>query len=381
LVLIGAFAVWEYQAFFPHPRVSADVPQPIIDLAVDQEVEAVMDVPWGNLLAAKQGLYLQTWHEKPLIAGQVTRRTPVSPAKLTLLEDTLDLPLLDDAGVDVMILHKQYATPQQRERLQTGLGAPYFEDDRFALFRVPSPGENDGLRVVWQLAPDGGTPDRTDSALFTPSPGWMDFSGTLKADGRTAVLSLNGDILYRWTLEGKTPFTVPLPVAARGYHTLSLALEPACPQVYDAALKCRALEVEGLRITPLSAGPLYEPAVFERGVTLGGAYLPQDAVTEDRLPIRLWWTFDGAISENDIRFIKVLDADGAPVAELDSNPGTFAAGASLAERVDLDVNGLSGTYAVYVGWYTLPDVTRFPLLSDVPGAADGWIWLGVVTLE
>jgi len=81
-LLLGmtAVAVFEYQAFFPQYTVPADIPAPIAALRDRDDVRAVFDVPWGNLLAAKQGMYLQTAHEQPLIAGQVTRRTPVSGA-------------------------------------------------------------------------------------------------------------------------------------------------------------------------------------------------------------------------------------------------------------------------------------------------------------
>jgi hypothetical protein len=379
LAVLGAMALWEYQAFFPAATVPADVPQAVIDLRTADDVEAVMDVPWGNLLAAKHGMYLQTWHQQPVIAGQVTRRTPVSPAKLTMLEETLDLALLEDAGVDVMILHKAYASAEQTQRLRDGLGAPYFEDDRFALFRVPSTKE--GLRVEWQLAPDTSVNSRADSYLFTPSPGWMDFSGTLDAKDRTAALYLDGQLIYRWTLNGETPFTVPLPVAARGYHTLSLAVEPPCPQFHDPTLRCRGLDIAGLTLTPLSAGPLYEPVQFERGVTLAGWYLPADLVTGDTLPVRLWWTFDAALTDQDVRFIKLLDANGQPVAELDSAPGAQNAGDELAERLELNVSDLSGSYAVYAGWYSLPGVNRFPVLSPIAGAQDGWVFMGTVTID
>jgi hypothetical protein len=379
LLFLGVFALWEYQAFFPHPTVPANVPQAIIDLQGDEEVEAVMDVPWGNLLAAKQGMYIQTWHQKPVIAGQVTRRTPVSPAKLSLLEETLDLSLLEDAGVDVMILHKAYASASQRERMDAALGAPYFEDERFALYRVSSTDE--GLMVEWQLAGDSGVETQSESYLFTPSPGWMDFSGTLSARGRNASLYLNEKLIYRWSLEGNTPFTVPLPIAARGYHTVTLLVEPPCPQFYDPTLRCRDVRLEGLTLTPLSAGPLYVPTEFERGVELSGVYLPQDLVTDDVLPIRLWWTFEEGINDGDVRFIKVLDANGTPVLELDSAPGSHFPSEQLAERLDLDASGLSGTYAVYVGWYTLPSVERFEVLSDVPGKNDRWVFLGTVTLQ
>lgn len=379
LVALAAFAMWEYQAFFPQPTVPADVPQAIVDLQTDNEVRAVMDLPWGNLLASKQGMYVQTWHQKPVVAGQVTRRTPVSAAKLTILENTLDAALLDNAGVDVLLLHKAYADSTLDQRLRDEIGAPYFEDERFALFSVPDPDE--GLMVTPLLAPEQTISSRSDSYIFTPAPGWMDLSGSVKADNRAVTLYLNGRPVHQWTVTGKSTFTVPLPLDYRGYHTVTLALEPPCPVFYDATLSCQTLQLADLTLTPLSAGPLYEPVNMSKGVTLAGAYLPQDAITETILPVRLWWTFDEAIRAEDIRFIKVLDANGVQVAALDTAPGAQQPGSELFERLDLDVTGLSGTYAVYVGWYSLPDVQRFPVLSDVEGAQDSLILVGRVTVQ
>ncbi|HEX2620269.1 MAG TPA: hypothetical protein VHL11_08985, partial [Phototrophicaceae bacterium] len=163
--------------------------------------------------------------------------------------------------------------------------------------------------------------------------------------------------------------------------TVTLAVEPPCPVFFDPTLDCKGLQISDLTLTPLTAGPLYEPVQMGRGVTLASAYLPQDAVTTATLPIRLWWTFAEPISADDVRFIKVLDANGGPVASLDTAPGVQNPGDELIERLDLDVSGKSGTYAVYVGWYTLPDVQRFPVLSNVPGAQDDWIFLGTVTVQ
>jgi len=135
LVTFLLLILFEYQSFWPLPTYSAEIPTPVGALAARDDVRAVFNLPWDNVLAAKDALWLQTAHEKPMIAGQVTRKTPVSPAKLTILQNTLDLALLDAAGVDIVIVHKTYDAALA-EQVRAKLGDPFYEDDKLALFEV-----------------------------------------------------------------------------------------------------------------------------------------------------------------------------------------------------------------------------------------------------
>ncbi len=110
------------------------LPGAVHALAGRDDLRAVFNIPWENTVAAKEALYLQTAHHKPMIAGHVTRSTPVDPAKLTLLQTTLDPVLLDAAGADVVIVHKRYATPQQTAFVAEMLGTAYYEDAVLAIF-------------------------------------------------------------------------------------------------------------------------------------------------------------------------------------------------------------------------------------------------------
>ena len=133
-VLMAAVLV-DYQWYWPFPTIAADIPTAVQQLAEREDIRAVLDIPWGNPVAAKDGLYLQTAHEKPLVAGHVTRSTPVNPAKLTLLEQTLDPALLKAVGADIVIAHKQYMEDIALARTQ--LGDPLYEDDVIAVFETP----------------------------------------------------------------------------------------------------------------------------------------------------------------------------------------------------------------------------------------------------
>ena len=371
--LLTALVLFEYQAFWPLPTLTAAVPAEITALREVDDVRAVFDVPWDNLVAAKQALFLQTAHEQALVAGHVTRNTPVDPAKLTLLQATLDPALLDAAGADLVIIHREYDSDDALyDRAEARLGDPLYRDPDYAVFRVPAAAP--ATRPVTLVTDALAISDQTDSFIWTPEPGWMLFSADLAAEGRTAVLRLDGATLGRWRIDGRQMVQVPVPLSA-GYHRLTLAVEPACPQVYSEALRCLALDVHGLALGPLVAGES-APVAYGGGVTLAAAQVAP--VADGRLPVWLWWQFDARRSDTDIRFVHMVNETGTLVAQVDATLGERSAGDALAEIVTLELppDLPAGTYRVFAGWYTYPDSVRFPVLADVPGAADGYALVG-----
>jgi hypothetical protein len=140
MILLAAGILWEYQSFWPMPLLPAAIPQAVVDLREEAGLRAVFDIPYDHALAAKDGLYLQTGHELPLLAGQITRTTPVNPAMLAILQETLDPALLQDVGVDIVILHRQRAGNNAEalaNRANQKLGAPIYEDASITIYRVP----------------------------------------------------------------------------------------------------------------------------------------------------------------------------------------------------------------------------------------------------
>jgi hypothetical protein len=141
-VLIAIGIIWEYQVFLPQPLLESDIPQAILDLREDESIRAVFNIPYQHALSAKDALYLQTGHEQPLIAGQITRTTPVNPAKLAILQTTLEPFLLNEAGADIVILHRSRAAEIGEldileARANSQLGAPIYSDEQIAIYRVP----------------------------------------------------------------------------------------------------------------------------------------------------------------------------------------------------------------------------------------------------
>ena len=248
LVGLALLLMLDFQWFWPMPTVDAEIPAAVRALADDSSIRAIFDVPWQHPLTDKDGLYLQTGHGLPMIGGHITRRTPLDPAKGMLLQESLDPYLLDAAGVDAIILHKQWDDdPAARAaRLSDRFGPPLYDDDRIAVWRVPH-GENPAPSVV-QV--DQLTGELTDSrSLYVFTPGARDGMLTLtltSATPRTLSLALDGQPVetpFRATpFQGDETFTIPLSLS-EGTHTITLAVEPPCPPTPFPTLACAAVTV------------------------------------------------------------------------------------------------------------------------------------------
>ncbi len=393
--LLIALILLDYQSFWPLPTYSAEIPAAVHELAQRDDVRAVFDLPWDNVLAAKDALWLQTAHHKPMIAGHVSRKTPVDPAKLSLLQGTLDPALLNEAGVDVVILHKQYnetLSAQVREQL----GEPFYEDDGLAVYDVP---ETDSIPYFAALPAtrlalnDPEKPvtisSQASSYLYAPFQGWTLMKVVLQAGSRDVQVLLDGKVIQHFRADTITDqkLSLRLPLVERGFHTVTLSVDPPCPTRFNTeSLECQTANVSLLTFSDFGPGRVVTTR-FDRGVTLldsfmlhldGGIPPSVQGVT-----IALWWQFDQPRTEQDIRFIKVLDKDGNQVAGLDETLGSHAAGSQWVETVTLDLPAdLSpGSYEVYTGWYSYPDMQRFGVQADTPRAQDGLAYLGSVTVE
>jgi hypothetical protein len=383
LAICILWVLFDYQTFSDVlPRAPADVPEAIAGLRGRDDVRAVLDVPWDNLVVAKAGIYLQTAHERPLIAGQVTRRTPVNPALLTLLETTLDPALLAEAGADIVIVHRRYDGDGALEsHARAQLGPPIYEDARFAVFETPSPRQPPRMTII---PPSSQTlSQRLNSYIYVPEPGWLLADAAVTGDNREVALQVDDEVLWRGTVVGGLPLHVPVRLADRGYYTLSLTLEPPCPTQIPPAMICNSVVVDALAPDAYRPDSSIEAIAFANGLTLRDAFVASEAlVAGERLPIWLWWQFAEGRTAEDVRFVHLLDETGILVVQADNSLGEQLAGAQLAEEVSLNIppDLAPGRYGLYVGWYRFPDFARLPVLSATPRAQDGLAFLGDVTL-
>lgn len=365
LVLLAAgLILFEYQSFWPMPHVEARVPQAVHDLARRDDIRAVFNVPWDDRIFAKHALYFQTVHQHPILTGHFIRDTPVNPARLNVLQSTLDPALLNAAGVDVVIVHRRGPlSPPVESQARAQLGQPIYEDAELLVFDVPEAGAAGFIAVT---PDDSAVSDRADAHFYAPEAGWVNISGTLTADGRDVILLLDGVPVHRWRVMGETVFHVPLRVEA-GYHTARLTLDLPCPRVDDAALACRAVTVRDVTLANFIPAENESLTRFGRGIVLEAAQLgtvQPGAV----LPLRLWWRVARATGANLVRFVHVIGPDGTLTAQTDDPlnlTGAWMENPALMIPDDL----APGEYHVYVGWYTYPDVIRIPV-EDGGGAAD-----------
>ncbi len=382
-MLLVLLVIEDYRLFAAFPSVPAEIPREIESLKHRRDVSAIYNVPYDNLLAAKEAMYLQTAHRKPLIAGHDARVTPVDPARLALLSKFRPA-LLQDAGADVVIIHKRRAQDSgQLDLLQwrarQGLGEPLFEDQRYAVYETPN--RRDRARAVYSPIVEA---QAHVTYIYKEQPGWLEFNAALEANDRRVNLSLNDTPLESIRVNGRLPLSIPLPIDRRGYHTLRIALDPPCPALVDASvLVCERVSVENARLEVLSDGAIYDPIRIEDGIILAGWLLPDEAADET-IKIRLWWRFEAERSPKDVRFVHVLDRRGQPVPEgpPDRHFGEIAAGSELTETVTLDGAALeAGEYRVLTGWYELPQAIRYDVLTDVEGAQDDTVVLGALRVR
>ena len=373
--------VEDYKLFAEFPTMPAEIPQEIHNLKVRRDIRAIFNAPYDNLLAAKEAMYLQTAHGKPLIAGHDTRTTPVGPSRLELLASFRPT-LLNDSDADVVIINKARALESRQAgllpRARQWLGEPFYEDQRYALFETPfSPDRTAKLHSTrW----DGQT---HVTYIYKEQPGWMEFSATLEAVNRRVHLSLNGTPLQTLQVNGRIPVSIPLPIARDGYHTFRIALDPPCPERIDTALLlCQSVTVDNVVTQILTNGAIYDPVRIADGIELAGYYLPKQF--GDEIAIRLWWRFEADRSNNDVRFIHILDENGLPVIDRpdDRSFGQIAAGSELTETLTIDISTLTeGEYRVLTGWYGLPFAIRYDVLTNVEGAQDDTVVLGAIRVR
>lgn len=376
-LLLALLIFHDYQLFAAFPSVPAAIPQGIFDLAKRNDIRAVYNVPHDNLLSAKEAMYLQTAHEKPLVAGQETRITPVDPARLVLLSSFHPL-LLGEAGADAVIINKTRALesgqfnllyPQALDRL----GDPIYEDERYAVFESRSSRRGATREPVYSLVSDAGS---HNVYVFKQRPGWLTFRATLAAVNRRVNLSLNDVPLQVVNVVGQTVLSIPLPIARRGYNTLRIELDPPCPDRVDTTvLLCHDVTVDDVWIEQLTDGAIYDPIRVAGGIELSGYHMPENI--ESELVLHLWWSFDSPRTFNDQRFIHVLNEERVLMRQDDIPFGPVGAGSEYLESVRLNVRGFEpGEYLVLTGWYALPDMVRYDVLTNVAGAQDSTIELG-----
>jgi hypothetical protein len=244
VAVIGALLVADTWWFAPFPTVDATIPEPVRALADDAPSGAVFNVPWDHLLTDKDGMYLQTGHGLPMIAGHITRRTPLDPARGWLLEETLDPALLNASGIGIIILHKDWADPASDLdiRLRAAFSQPIYEDATIAVFRV-SP--TDAAPSSFLFVDHVPAALETRGELYfhaTEAGGRLVRAELESAQPRTVVFALDGLEIGRFVIDGAAAPEIWMPYPA-GFHTLRVTLDPSCPLPTVEGVACSSVTV------------------------------------------------------------------------------------------------------------------------------------------
>lgn len=363
----------DYQSFWEMPYVDGTIPSSVAELREDDEIRSVFNVPWDDRIFTKLGMYYQTGHEKPIITGQFVRDTPVSRAKLTILQNSLDPVLLQNNGIDVVIIHSPTTQTAYYERAVTQIGEPRYQDDRVAIFDVP--------RILNQtpefisVPPANTVLERNlTTYIYAPGAGWAVFSGQLAGDTsgveREIVLSLEDEPFQTWTIQDEVDLAMEVPIyfPAQGFYEVALAYKPECPHLINATVQCRNLDAPTLQVDQFILRSVRDSAVeFDRGLSLRYTFMEGD---DETIPqVWLWWQFEEALTDLDVRFVHIVDKQGELVDQFDDAlPIDYAEVGQWGELLSLDFveTASPGTYTIYAGWYIYnpPNFDRFRILSN-----------------
>jgi hypothetical protein len=244
-VIVCAIIVLDYQFWWrdgvpAFPLIPAAIPEPITALREREDVRAVFHVPWQQLIAAKDALWLQTGYVQPMIAGHVTRRTPLDPARGWLLQ-TFDPALLNEAGVDVIILHRAWADADLEAVARARLGQPFYEDS--ALIAWDAPAVTSSASSV-QLVPPLDTP-LTDAPvyLFLPHGARVRVRADVVSDALELQMLVQSGTAAAWMPSPTLRLDAVLQLEA-GFHTIQFVTAPLCVRSLDPTLVCRTFEFE-----------------------------------------------------------------------------------------------------------------------------------------
>ncbi len=417
LIVAGALIMVEYTVFAPFPTTRAAVPAYFETLAVQAEqgeTRPVLTLPAGEFFANQWLLFDQTAHHQPAITGHVIRNSPASPALLALLNaaalppddpgftpaltpgDQADLIRASGAAV-VVVRHAGHNSAAMVDYLPGVLGEPVYRDADVTIFEVaegPLP-----ERVL--LTAQGGWPLEGDDAArwlgeelllaaYVPEGGagrWTFEAGGWLLD-RWLALAPEGaepDAFYvRAEGDGQAWQSSALALEA-GFHAVSLTLPPlegGCTQLPDEPA-CRGVWIGTPRL-------LFEDEDQTQGVSFGDKMrlVSWQVAAQDDSSLALdlnWQALDESRADYTL-FVHLLDAEGRLAAQWDGPLGSaempssiWPARGSRWQRVVVE-DIPPGTYGIYAGLYTQPDITRLPVLAETPRAADGLFYLQNWTL-
>jgi hypothetical protein len=437
VVCLCTLIVLEYQLFFPFPTTDARVPEYFQTLAERSDDRAVFDVPIDDPLAQKQALWQQTVHHKPLVAGYVTRRTSVDPAKLALLSALVmgDLierdanltpaqmrTILTAQGIGVVVYHRDLLVPKWDRVLAWAsqvFGAPVYQAERIAIYEVPleTSAQPDLIAPSLEFYTSGAD---GDSNVWLREAGNIYLYAATDEDKRVAVtlsplfksrrlqLFIDSALTRAWQIDAPSePLTFRMRLTP-GFHTLRLVTPDDCVEVPVAPMCllngmtppeqcglldqpiCVSMALADLRIEP-ETQMVYQPMIVQlgNGMSLRGVRLPSVAQAGQRIAVDTDWLATEKLAGDYHLFVHVLDSNGTLLTQYDDVPGdvTFPTTQwatpqqwSQTATLDLPNTITAGRYEIYAGWYRYPELTRLMVEGNGKGAASQLVFIGYLVI-
>jgi hypothetical protein len=386
-IVLGAltlFMLIEYQFSFPFQITPTAVEPYFAELRDRTDTQAVFDVPWDDPLGQKAALNQQMVHQKPLLAGYVSRATTVDEAKLNVLSRvaTNEAYILADSlqpldpgstrdvlrknGADVLVYHfgtfknKEKQKGQLMDWVRAMFGPPRQQSEWTAIFEVP-PAEQPFHGAVlayshsgwWRQTPDA-IPWITDSAsldVYASDPidrRWQ-FSLSPLLHSRRLDLKVDKRLIRSWTVKtGSLEFWLKL---EPGFHKIEFMMPEGCTPVpiapacmlYDNASRdeqvCQLNQTPGqddsrvcvsMALNSLQTQESGEMAFQPRSVRLfdatteidlRGFRLPAQAEAGQPLTVITDWLVPRKPGGDYHLFVHMLDTNGTLIAQADTIPG------------------------------------------------------------
>ncbi len=244
--LLFFWVLFESVYFWNFPMNTAIPPVGVSALAQDETIRAVFDVPFEHPLVDKEAMFYQTAHGQAMIAGHITRLTPLHPARGYLIQDTRDTALLDMLGVDVIIVHRNfdYAENSLEDQLREAWGNPTYEDASVAIFDVP---------VYSGEAPQFVTTSRINTQearvyVYTDQARAVTLTGQIESSQRVVEILLEDQVILTTPVYGALGLQVPLQLPNAGFYMITLRGDPTCPTPTTTAVRCRPLTFENITL-------------------------------------------------------------------------------------------------------------------------------------
>lgn len=420
VMILAAVVMMEYQLYAPFPMIEVTQPAYYEELAEDAArgvVRPVLNLPAENFFGKLWLLYDQTLHHQPVIAGHVIRTTPANPAMIQLVNEAArpqpeegffppltaeqQAAIIRASRAEIVVVHR-YIDVSMADHLATVLGPPVYSDERVTIFEVPPGPEPEPAPYAvfggWQTGDPSGRwlQDELTISYYLPeaADGYWEFNAQGWLYDRWLALDLLPGQPERYRVTAGADENDPR-YRSSWYHLpggfqqvrfwVPFDVREGCTILPDE-LQCRSVWIETPRLILANDSAM--------NVDFGGQMRLVDVSLEHlaagEVALDFYWQALGASRDNYTMFVHLLGEDGARIAQWDGPVGGIQNGTSTWPE-----NGLGyeqalltfdedevppGTYQLFTGLYTYPDIVRLPVDADGPRSDERLLYIADIMI-